>query len=710
MKLLDLAKKCGVTIQEIAHSIEIQFNESLHVSASTHVPDRYVSRICMIYGASKGYVNQELNQEPRQEPRQELQQNPITITRPNPQPAKTFGDGDGKTIKLTVIAKDLNIGVQTLSDAFDYIFHGNANPNSRVTPDLAERIYSFFGEKFVAPHNYRNVNEYNPKVENPTAQMSSKTLLKFLKAAVNKKCVMATVLGHNAEKGVWFVDVLGFKSLLYDNEVKGNTFLSEEEEIEVVPTKVVGNDWPEYVLVSMKRAENVKRSEQKAILKQQQKEQRESEFNRLEINSKITGTVYEVSDKYIIVEFGLLRGIIFKNNLFWGNVCSIEHYFSPGSPIDAIVISKERDDNRFNIRLSHKDCIPNIWNQIEFDTTESGSNEVEEAEVVEIQDNGLIISLGNGFEGFLPISEISYSDYKYYIDHSEDATLIDVFVKDFNPTKKSIIFTRQPYYDKDWENIDNDFHIDEIYNGKVLRIDEDGLLVELQENIEAFVPQKELFWDKTMHDSSLFVLDSEVYILVKNIDKSRRRIIGSIREVIPDPWMICDNQFSKSQVIQVKTIGNQKDGITIETLEGGLIGKIPYSEISWIYGPKELPASAIPEIGNVLEAKIMVWNPEKRLLRLSLRQIEENPWINIAIGAKVSGTVIVKSHSEGGYIINLDCGLDAVTYEKNDEMEIGSKTDFKVVKFDKSDQIIIVSHTKLLHDEKTDILVRKFFL
>lgn len=701
MKLLDLAKKCGATIQEVAHTIDIQFKDSLPVSASTHVPDSYVSRICMMYGALKSSIDQD------------FQQATGAISKPKPQPAKTFGDGDGKAIRLNSIIKDLNIGIQTLSEAFDHIFHGDVNPNTRVTPDLAKRIYSFFGKEFVAPvkkEKSKGSDEPEPKAGISTTQMRGKTLLKFFQEAVNKKCLMATVLGHNTEKEVYFVDVLGFKSLLYESEVKGSVSLKEGDEIEVVPTKVYGKNQPEYVLVSMKRVDNVKRSEQKAISEIQRRKQKEIEFNQLEINAKITGTVYEVSDNYIIVEFGLLRGIIFKNNLFWNNVCRIDYYFTPGTQIEAKVIFKEKEDDLYNIRLSHKDCIPNIWDQVELDTTESGSNEVEEAEVVQIQENGLVISLGRGFEGFLPMGEMSYGDYKYYVDHEGDATLIDVFVKDFNPKKRSVIFTRQPYYDRDWENIDDEFHIDEIYNGKVLRTDEDGLLVELREDLEAFVPQRELFWDRTRQDASLFAVDSDIYIQIKVIDKNRRRIIASVREVIPDPWMIGKGQYNKSQIIQVKTIGNQKDGIMIETVDGGLIGKIPYSEISWLYSPQELPDSAIPEVGKVIDAKIMVWNPEKRLLRLSLRQLEENPWSNIAIGSKVSGIVNVKSHSGGGHIINLDCGLDAITYEKKDEMEIGAKMDFKVVRFDRSEQVIVVSHTKLLHDEQTDILVRNFFL
>lgn len=700
MKLLDLAKKCDATIQEVAHTIEIQFKDSLPVSASTHVPDSYVSHICMMYGALKNASNQGFIQTQK------------VVNKPKPQPAQTFGDGEGKAVRINVIAKELNIGISTISDAFCHIFHGNINPNSKVTPDLATRIYSFFGKKYIAPiekNKDKNIKSNNATIIPPT-QMSGKTLLKFFKEAINKKCLRATVVGHNAEKELYFVDVLGFKSLLYESEVKGPTPLNEDDEIEVVLTKVDGKNQPEYVLVSMKRVDSVKRIEQKAISEKQRRNQREEEFNNLEINSKISGTVYEVTEKYIIVEFGLLRGIIFKNNLFWSNICRIDHYFSTGAPIEAKVIYKEKEENRYNIRLSHKDCIPNIWEQIELDTTESGSNEIEEAEVVEVQDGGLIISLGNGFEGFLPIGEMSYGDYKYYLDHEEEATLIDVFVKDFDPKKKSIIFTRQPYYDDDWENIDNEFHVDEIYNGKILRTNEEGLLVELREDIEVFVPQKELFWQRTKQDVSLFAVESEIYIQIKIIDKNRRRIIGSVKDVIPDPWAINESTYGKSQTIQVKSIQNKKDSIVIETVDGGLIGRIPYSEISWLYSTSELPASEIPNVGDVFDAKIIVWNPEKRILRLSIRELEDNPWSNITIGAKVSGTVNVKSHSKGGFIINLDCGLDAITYEKKSDMVIGSKVDFKVVDFDKTERVIVVSNTRLIHDEKTDGLVRNFFL
>lgn len=697
MELLDLAKRCGATIQEVAHTIEIHFKESLPISASTHVPDRYVSEICAMYEVLGKQSIKRIIDLPKL--------NTINTPKPNVPNAKTFGNGEGNAIKLNVIAKELKIGVATVAEAFDDIFQGNRNPNSRVTPDLAKKIFNFFGKEFVEPTEIKkpvcsisnSVSE--TKAEHSEANMSSKSLLKFLQDAVDKKCLMAKVLGHDVQKEVYFVDVLGFKSLLYESEVKSDVPLAKDDMIEVVPTKVVGENKPKYMAVSMKRVDKVKRYEQA-----------ETEFSQLEINSIINTTVYKVLDSYIIVEFGQLRGTISKENLFWGNVCRIDHYLQPGTPIEARVISKVKEDYKYKIRLNHKVCIPNIWEQVEFDTTENGSNEVEKAEVVDINEKGMILSLGNGFEGFLPIDEMSYGEYRYYLDHDGETSQIDVCVKDFNAKKRSIKFTRQPFYDEHWKNIETDYKVDELYSCKILRVNDDGLLVELQENIEAFVPHRDLFWEQTKIDSTRYNIGDEVNIIIKRIDKNERRIRGSIRDIIPDPWQTSQSIYAKGQIIKVRAIENGKDSLVVETESDHLIGKMPYSEISWLYSAQDLPQSMLPHINDILEAKIIVWKPEKRLLQLSLRQLKEDPWSNIVEGGRIFGIVGDKAYANGGHLVNLDCGIEAITTENQLDSRVGESLEFKIVKFDKSNNTVFVSHTKLIHDEKMDKLVQDFFM
>ena len=45
MTLLDLAKRCGETIQVVTQAIEDEFKDKISLSSNTHVPDKYVGTI-----------------------------------------------------------------------------------------------------------------------------------------------------------------------------------------------------------------------------------------------------------------------------------------------------------------------------------------------------------------------------------------------------------------------------------------------------------------------------------------------------------------------------------------------------------------------------------------------------------------------------------------------------------------------------------------
>lgn len=45
MTLLDLAKRCGETIQVVAQAIDDEFKDKISLNSNTHVPDKYVSTI-----------------------------------------------------------------------------------------------------------------------------------------------------------------------------------------------------------------------------------------------------------------------------------------------------------------------------------------------------------------------------------------------------------------------------------------------------------------------------------------------------------------------------------------------------------------------------------------------------------------------------------------------------------------------------------------
>lgn len=623
MTLLDLAKRCEVTMQVIAKDIKRQFNETLIIGKSTYVPKEYVIYI------------------------------------------------------LDKYQKDESTNIM---------------PKNQLTNKSARKVNN---------KTFNNENNIDIRYEGDYTSLSDKEKLEILKKAVNSKILKGIINNYNGDRGIYFVDVMGFKSLLYENEILENKALHPGALIDIVPLKVDGHDRVEYMAVSMKRA--------KELLPRPTKRQKESEFAKLEIGEKINVTVSDVRDKFIIVEFGSLTGKIYKRDLFWNNISKIDHFFKTGENLEVIVKSKEIKDSKFEIILSHKELTFNLWDAL--DTNEEENYEqVLKGSIVEIKDNVIDVALLEfGVEGFIPLSEMTHNEYRKFSKNKFVNQIIELKIKDFDTKKKFIVFTRKPFYDEVWDWAEDNYKNEDIYSGKIIYKTDKGVIVELQKNLEVFIPQRELSWEKTTFSNRDFLMGKDVKIKIIEIDFDRRIIKGTIRETIPDPWVVAQNKYKCGTNCKVIIKEYTSRGIIVELENDQLIGFIPWSEVSWFFKPDELPDSEKPPIGSEVECKIMVWQPEKRNLKLSIRQVLGNPWEGIFIGASIAGKIESKLLGNKGYLIRLESGIKALSFDEGLDEFLNTTLFFKIINFEKSKKEIILSHKQFILDKKSDGVVKNFF-
>lgn len=610
MTLLDLAKRCGTTIQSIAKAIETAFDDKLSISSNTHVPDKYVGHILSLYAQAITNNNKELKTQNKKQ-----------------SPAITFGNGRGSLYKLRDLAKDLNVSVQTITEQYNHIFNGNSNPNSRVSEDLANAIITYFGKGYLVKPS-RIEKQPKPKV-------------------------------------------------------------SKKEKKEA----------------SNNSKETSSQNKQTRISKQQLV----NEFDQLKIGQVIEGRVSRVEDGFILVEFGNLRGIINKNNLFWSNILRINHYWNVGAPIIAKVTSKEIVDGKFNIRLSHKACIPNIWEELDFEVNENGYHGTDEASFVGVNGNGVVISIAYDMEGFLPLSEMSYEEFLIFQNKKTSNGLVAVCIKNYDAKNKKLILTRQPYYDEQWESVETRFLQGNTYTVQIIGKTDDRIWVKFDDDVESCIYKSDFTWEKTGTGNLSFKIGDYINVLVKSIDIENHKIYSSIKELTPDPWILADENI-KGQDIEVKVIGINEDRfITIETIDNlHLLGTIRLSEISWQYSSMELPKSMIPKIGETVIAKVIVFDKNLRRLSLSIRQLIPDPWANMQYGAYVRGKIGAKT-SEGEVDVILENGLKATTNEIELLSFNDDYIDFKVSYYSRQTKVIKVSHNQLRYDRLNESIIIHFF-
>jgi 30S ribosomal protein S1 len=713
MTLLDLAKRCGETIQVVAQAIEDEFKDKISLSSNTHVPDKYVSTIITKF---RGPLSSS------------AQSKPLVPKKSSVSTAQTYGEeSGGVTYRLATLAKDLNVSISSIVEHFDHIFQGNLNPNSRVNEDLAKSIIRYFGKEYLihVPSTTKKSkkNKTQKKKDSSNAKqsdsgtevqeikiqktkLSGKALLKHLKSAVNKRILTGTIVNYDRSRDAYFVEVMGFKSLLYSSEVNTDRKLDSGEEIEVVPLKVDGHKVIEYMTVSMRRAWEIANNKQS---KRPRKQQLELEFDQLEIGSEITGCVSRVEDNYVIVEYNNLHGIIYKKDLFWSRVCRIDFYWKVNAPIRAKVISKEVIDGKLLIRFSHKECIPNIWKTLDLKIEENEYHETEEASVVEVNDNGVILSLAYDMEGLLPSYELSYEEFQLFSNGVFDNKLISAYIKKFDAKKQFLILTRQPYYDYDWEDACSRYIPNRPYCVDIIGTTNDCIWVKFEDNIESKITKSEFAWENTQGSGLVFHVGDSINVLVKKVDPEKHKIEASIKELTPDPWTLVDENIKGCEIeVKVNGLRNGKF-LMVETLDNlHLLGIIRLSEVSWQYSSTDLPDSLLPSIGETISAKVIIVDKTLRRLSLSIRQLSTDPWYELEPGATVRGK-LGSVTSAGDVEVILENGLKAISNETELLSMEKDTLDFKVLDCSRQTKRIMVSHNQLLYDRTNDIVIANFF-
>jgi small subunit ribosomal protein S1 len=152
-------------------------------------------------------------------------------------------------------------------------------------------------------------------------------------------------------------------------------------------------------------------------------------------------------------------------------------------------------------------------------------------------------------------------------------------------------------------------------------------------------------------------------------------------------------------------------------LEKGVEGLIHISEISWtkrVNNPTEMFA-----IGDTLETQVLSVDKDSRRISLSLKQLEQNPWLDaeskFPVGSTVSGKV--RGFTDYGAFIELDSNLEGMVHVSDlswtkriahpqDVLKKGQRVDVMIVAVDAQNRRISLGLKQLQPNPWTDIAAK----
>ncbi len=364
----------------------------------------------------------------------------------------------------------------------------------------------------------------------------------------------------------------------------------------------------------------------------------------------IKGKIVSLTQKDVLVDVG------FKSE----GVVSVSEFMPAdlevGKELDFFVESIE-DDAGMIVLSREKAVHMQGWDKIVQNQREG---DLIEGRVNKKVKGGFLVDV-MGIEGFLPAS---LSAFKNVPDKETLGKVFKFKIVKINNLRRSIVLSRREAIQKEKEankeKLLQELKIGGIYPGTVKAITDFGAFVDLG-GIDGLLHITDMSWSKIAHPSEVVAIGDKIEVMILNIDKESGKVSLGLKQRLPDPWQDIETKYNAGTKIKGKVVNIVPYGVFVE-LEKGIEGLIHVSEISWtkrITNPGEMFA-----IGDIIETQVLNVDKDARRISLSLKQLEQNPWLEAEskypVGTKVWGKV--RRFTDYGVFIELDSNLEGMIH------------------------------------------------
>lgn len=358
------------------------------------------------------------------------------------------------------------------------------------------------------------------------------------------------------------------------------------------------------------------------------------------------GTVARVSETEILVSIGTKsEGVIPAREV---DQIDPEHReeLEVGKEITVYVVNPE--DQSGNVVLSFVRALEEKdWL---FAESLLASGEAYEGKIVGFNKGGLIIPVGQ-LRGFVPASQVSLLrriDSSGNTPEQRWGDMVDepitVSVIEVDRERRRLILSERAALQETRESLKerllDELKEGDVRTGRVTSLADFGAFVNI-DGADGLVHLSEISWDRIEHPREVLNVGQEVKVKVIGVDRERKRIGLSIRQLLEDPWVKKVESLKEGQLIEGTITHLTKFG-AFARLDEDLEGLIHISEISEqrVAHPKE-----VLHEGDVVTLRVIKIEPERHRIGLSLRKVDSPAYTDFDWKMTLA-EVVEETHSE----------------------------------------------------------------
>jgi len=356
------------------------------------------------------------------------------------------------------------------------------------------------------------------------------------------------------------------------------------------------------------------------------------------------------------------------------------------------------------------------WTQLldDYDYARPQRGELRDGMVMQIEDNGILVSIGTKREGVIPQQDIRAMGDQY-ISNLKVGDSIQVYVQDPENREGDLILSlTMVQVAKDWEEAGR-LQVDGgIIQGQVIGYNKGGLLVQFN-RIRGFVPASQVaqLHGRTAAEERQQALQrmvgQTIPLKVIEVDRERNRLVLSERSATQE-WRKAQKHRLLSELQPGDILSgrvNQLTNFGAFVDLGGADGLAHISELSWqrVNHPREVLSP-----GQEVKVMVVEIDAERERIGLSLRRLQANPWETIdqrySLGQLVSGPVT--NVAPFGAFVQIEEAVEGLIHaseldvdpqaQPRDLLQPGQTVTAKIISLDKQRQRMGLSLRRVTND------------
>ena len=319
------------------------------------------------------------------------------------------------------------------------------------------------------------------------------------------------------------------------------------------------------------------------------------------------------------------------------------------------------------------------------------------------------VDLGTKHSGYIPVSEFTDDSDVPIEQLVKIGDKIEACVVRVNDVEGTVMLSKKRLdAAKTWTVVEDAADNGTILEGIITEENKGGVVVSVK-GIRVFIPASQTGLGKDASMSEL--LKKKVRLKITEVNRGRRRVVGSIRAVSKD-----ERKERSEKVWSEIEVGKHYKGI-VKSLTGygvfvdigGIDGMIHVSELSW--SRIKQPADVM-SVGDTVDVHVISFDKDNHKISLGYKDPNGNPWEKFTNTYKVGDVVNVKivKLMPFGAFAEVMPGVDGLVHisqisnrrigKPEEVLSVGETADVKITAIDTEKQKISLSIRALLEPEK----------